>query len=189
MLFSRSPLPPCPSCFSVRKALGHCRSLLGVPRARVPLLLARRWISLGWVLFSACETLLVVWLPCSVVCPGFVLLCLLPPNLPRTSRPVHAYALRCLILLTVLRTFPVYPACCTHSCTGAKTSNGLPFHGPFFYLPLPVVQVCSVTGPPGFCLHHPPVFNYRCTCCHGVRGGDTGSPAFSSSSLPLSSPR
>ena len=32
-----------PSCSSVRKAPGLCRSLLGVPRARVPLLLAHRW--------------------------------------------------------------------------------------------------------------------------------------------------
>ena len=58
MLFSRSPLPPCPSCFSVRKALGLCRSVLGVPRVRVPLPLARRWSSLGCVPFSACATLL-----------------------------------------------------------------------------------------------------------------------------------
>ena len=49
--------------------------------------------------------------------------------------------------------------------------------------------MCSDTGLPGFCLPHPPVFNYRCTCCHGVRGDDKGSPAFSSSSLPFSSLR
>ena len=55
-----------------------------------------------------------------------------------------------------------------------------------YHLPLFVVLACSVTGPPGFCLHHPPVFNYRCTCCHGVRGGDTGSPAFSFLLLSLS---
>jgi len=172
-------------CFSVRKALGPCRSVPGIPRARVPVLPAPRRVSLGWVFSSACDTLLVVWLPCSVVCPGFVLLCLLPPNSPRTSRPFHAYALRCLILLIVLRTFSVYPACCIHSCTDAKTSAWFAFSWYFYRLPLLAVLACSVTGPPGYCLHHPPVFNYRCTCCHGVRGGDTGSPAFSSSFLSL----
>ena len=84
-LLSCSSLPPLPSCSSVRKALGNGRSRLGVPRARVPLLPARRWTSPGWVLFSACGALLVVWLPCSAVCPGFVLICLRSPNSSRTQ--------------------------------------------------------------------------------------------------------
>ena len=66
-------------------------------------------------------------------------LCCLPgvrPSLLAASEstqdpnPVHAYGLRCLILLTALRALPVHPACCIHSRTDAKTSTGLPFPGP-----------------------------------------------------------
>ena len=80
---SRSCSPPSPSCFSVRKARGHSRSWLGVPRARVPLSPAPRWAPPGCLLLSACGILLAVWLPCSVVCPGFVLFCWRSPNSPR----------------------------------------------------------------------------------------------------------
>ena len=152
--FSLFLLSPPPGCFSVRKALGPCRSVPGVPRARVPLLLAFRLVSLGWVLTSACDTLLAAWLPCSAVCPGFVLLCLLPPNSPRTSRPFHAYALRCLILLIVLRTFSVYPACCIHSGMDAKTSAWFVFPGLFtvlrysLYQRVPPLDLLAIASPP-----------------------------------------
>ena len=150
--FSRSLLPPPPVCLSVRKALGLCRSVPGVPRARVPLPLASWRASLGWVLTSACDTPLAAWLPCSVVCPGFVLLCLLSPNSPRISCPFRADALRCLILLIILIAFSVYPAHCTHSGTGAKTSAWFASPGSFYCPPLLAVPACSATGPPGYCL-------------------------------------
>ena len=119
--------------------------------------------------------------------PGVRRALLVASEFAQDLNPVHTYAPRCLILLIALRAFSVHPACCIHSCTDAKTSAWSAFSWSFYHLPLLVVLACSVTGPPGCRLHHPPVFNYRCTCCHGVRGGDTGSPAFSSSFLPLSS--
>ena len=65
---------------------------LGFPRARVPLLLAWRWVFLrvGFPLPPVVSSS-----PCVLhalsVCPGFVLLCLLPLNSPRISRPVRLY--------------------------------------------------------------------------------------------------
>ena len=142
-----SHCPPCASpCGRHSVTVARC---VGVPRARVPLLLACRWVSPGWVPSSACGTLLAVCPPCSVVCPGFVLLNLLPPNSPRISRPVHAYTLRCLILLIVLRTFSAFPACCIHSCTEAKTSVWSAISWSFYRLPLLAVLACLFSGPPG----------------------------------------
>ena len=155
---SRSCSLPSPTCFSVRKARGHSRSWLGGPRARVPLLPARRWASPGWVLFSACGTLLAVWLPCSVVCPGSRPALMAVSESTQDTFPAHAYALWCLSLLAVLRAFPVRSACCIHSCMDAKTSYGLPFP---VSLPSSAIRCMSVSQHcfPGFCLHYPPVFN------------------------------
>ena len=126
----------------------------GVPRARVPLLLVSWRDSLGWVLTSACDTPLAAWLPCSVVCPGFVLLCLLSPNSPRISCPFRADALRCLILLIILITFSVYLAHCIHSGTDAKTSAWFASPGPFtvlrysLYQRVPPLDLLAIALPP-----------------------------------------
>ena len=155
--FSLSLSPPFPSCSSVRKARGHCRSWLGVPRARVPLSPAHRCAPLGCVPFSACGFLLVVWLPCSVVCPGFRPALLVVSEFTQVTIPAHAYALRCLSLLAVLRDFPVHSRC-IHSYMDQKTSYSLPFP---VASSLSAVSCMSVTVHcfPGFCLHYPPVFN------------------------------
>ena len=76
---------------------------------------------------SACRILLAVWLPCSVVCPGFRPALLAVSEFTQDTNPAHAYALRCLSLLAVLRAFPVRSACCIHSCMDPKTLHGLPF--------------------------------------------------------------
>ena len=169
----------------MRKAPGHCRSVLGVPRARVPLPLARRWSLLVVFPFPPVRPSSSV---ASVLCclPGVRPSLLAASEFAQDSNPVHTYALRCLILLTALRAFPIHPARRIHSCTDEKTSSGLPFLGPLSSSATCRTSVFD-TESPGFCLHHPPVFDYRCTCCHGVRGDDTSSPACSSFLLPSSS--
>ena len=118
-------------CFSVRKALGHCLSVRWGSSCESPL---APCVSMG--LFRLGSLFRLCYPPRSVAS----MLCCLPrvrPALLAASEfaqdlnPVHTYAPRCLILLIALRAFPVHPACCTHSCTDAKTSNGLPSHGPF----------------------------------------------------------
>ena len=141
MSFSRSFSPPSPTCSSVRKARGHCRSWLGVPRAKVPLSPALRWAPPGCFPLSACGILLAVWLPYSVACPGFRPALLAVSEFIQDTIPGHAYAQRCLSLLAVLR-----------------DSNGLPFP---VALPFSAIRCMSMTAHcfPGFCLHYPPVFN------------------------------
>ena len=140
--------------FTSRTTRGHRRVPLSLLLSTVPLVLLRAegtW-SLSLVARgSSCESPLV---PRASVCPSRLrsffrlwvpprsvasVLCCLPgvrPDLLAVSEftqdpiPAHAYALRCLILLTALRAFPVHPARCTHSCTDVKTSYGLPFPGP-----------------------------------------------------------
>ena len=143
-----------PHVFTLRPTRVHRRAVFSLPSPTVSPVLLRAegtW-SLSLVARgSSCESPLA---PCASVDLSWLgslfrlwnpprsvasVLCCLPgvrPDLLAVSEfiqdpnPVHAYALRCLILLTALRAFPVHPARCTHSCTDVKTSYGLPFPGP-----------------------------------------------------------
>ena len=168
--------------FTLRTTRGHRRAASSLPSSTVPLVLLRAegtWSRSLAARGSSCESPLA---PCASVdlsWLGFPLrlwgpprsvasvLCCLPgvrPDLLAVSEfiqvpiPVHANALWCLILLTILRDFPAHPDRCIHSSTDVKTSYGLPFP---VSLPSSAIRCMSVSRHcfPGFCLHYPPVFN------------------------------